>query len=364
MSLALLAFLTSFGICFFSIPAIIQLSLIKKLYDLPDERKIHGRRITALGGVAIYAGFLFTFIFYTHELYYPQLNSILAGSLILFATGVKDDLYPTTALKKLGAQLLAALIVVIQGDVRIQSFYGLFGIHNLEYITSVIMSIFLFLVLINSFNFIDGINGLAGTIGIVVLGTFAYYFYLMNEVLFLILCLSYIGALVAFLRYNIGNARIFMGDSGAMVLGFVTTVITLFFIQKSVYYEPNIFFAISSAVFAFAVLIIPVFDTLRVVCIRVIMLRKSPFHADRNHIHHALLDIGVSQFKTVMILALVNLFFIAMASFFHGLINPKYQLIIFLVVAFALSQIPFLIKVRLKKLGRYPVHDKKDDRFV
>ncbi len=349
MYLALLAFGTAFFITYFSIPAIINLSLVKKLYDMPDQRKRHNARIGSLGGIAIFAGFIFAFIFFTHELYYPQLNSLLAGSLILFAIGIKDDLYPLTPFKKFGGQLAAAIIVIIQGDIRIQSFYGLFDIHNLDYYTSIALSVPLFLLLINSFNFIDGINGLAGSIGVVVISTFAWFFYLMNETLFLIMCLAYVGALLAFLRYNFGNARIFMGDSGSMVLGFVITVIAIFFVQKSVYYQPNIFFAISSAVFGFAVLIIPIFDTLRVVIIRVFVLRRSPFAADRNHIHHALLDIGLSQIQATVVLISTNVLFIALALLLHEIMAPKYQLMIYITLAFALSQIPFLIKQRQKK---------------
>ncbi|MGB0177499.1 MAG: MraY family glycosyltransferase [Owenweeksia sp.] len=349
MYLALLAFGTAFFITYFSIPAIINLSLVKKLYDLPDERKRHNARIGSLGGIAIFSGFIFAFIFFTHKLYYPQLNSLLAGSLILFAIGIKDDLYPLTPFKKFGGQLAAAIIVIIQGDIRIQSFYGLFDIHNLDYYTSVALSIPLFLLLINSFNFIDGINGLAGSIGVVVISTFAWFFYLMGETLFLIMCLAYVGALLAFLRYNFGNARIFMGDSGSMVLGFIITVISIFFVQKSVYFVPNIFFAISSAVFGFAVLIIPIFDTMRVIAIRVFILKRSPFAADRNHIHHALLDIGLGQMQATLILVGTNVFFIILALLLQDVVVPKFQMIIYIILALGLSQIPFIIKRKRKK---------------
>lgn len=353
MYLALLAFVTAFLIAYFSVPRLINLSLLKKLYDNPDQRKVHGRRITALGGIAIFGAFSFSFIFYTHQLYYPQFNSILAGALILFAIGVKDDLYPMVARKKFAGQVIAALIVVLQGNVRIMNLYGLFGIHEISYVTSVAISMVLFLFLINSFNFIDGVNGLAGGIGVVVISTFAYFFYRMNEVLFVILCLSYTGALLAFLRYNFGKGRIFMGDSGSMVLGFIITVISLFFIQKSVSFEPNIFFAISSAVFAFAVLVIPVFDTLRVVLIRMFILRRSPFSADRNHIHHALLDIGLSQTQVTSILIATNLLFVFLALLLHNNVTPKYQLLIYTLLATGLSQIPFLIKKQRKKASKH-----------
>lgn len=340
----ILSLLLAAIISYFSIPPIISLSLLKKLYDKPDERKLHDRRTTALGGIAIFGAFLFSFIFFTNNLPYPQQNSILCAYIILFASGIKDDLYPLSPFKKIITQVLAVLIVIVQGNVRIESLYGLFELHELSYLASVSISLVTFLLLINSFNFIDGINGLSTSLGVITLCTFAYWFWKMEASLFLILCLSYTGALLGFLPYNFKKkARIFMGDSGSLILGFNLSLITIFFIQESVIHMPNFFFAISSAVYAYAILIIPIFDTFRVVFIR-ITKGKSPFFADRNHIHHALLDLGLSHRLSTMILVMTSIFFIALATLLKDLMSPKYQLIIFTLLIGILSQIPFFLK--------------------
>lgn len=347
-----LACITAFVITYFGIPAIINLSLLKKLYDLPDSRKIHGRRIAALGGISIFGGMIFSFIFFTNDLYYPQFNSILAALIILFVTGIKDDLYPLVHYKKFLGQLTAVIIVTVQGNVRIVSLYGLFGVHQMNYWFSLIFSIFFFLAIINSFNFIDGINGLAGGVGVLVCGIYAYWFAVMGETLFLILSLCMAGSLLAFLRYNLIRAHIFMGDSGALVLGFLAALLTVYFIQRSQTFQPNYFFEIAAMVYAFALLIIPIFDTLRVVIIR-LAKGRSPFAADRNHIHHALLDIGLTHLQAALLLFAINIGFVALTSILKLYMNPKFQLLIILLLALGLSQIPFLIKQRQKRLGRY-----------
>lgn len=345
----LLAALTAFGITYFSIPAIIRLSLVKRLYDMPDARKVHNSRIGALGGVGIFGGMLFSFVFFTFHLPNPALNSIIAALLVLFVTGVKDDIFPMVPYKKFLGQLVAVGIVTIQGGVRLQSLYGIWGIWGLPDWMSIALSAFFFLAIINSFNFIDGINGLAAGIGVVVTLTFAYWFFQMDETLFLILSLSLAGALLAFLPYNLVRAKIFMGDSGAMVLGFLSAVLTVYFIQVSAQFTPVIFENIEAMAFAFAILIVPIFDTLRVVFIRVVVLRRSPFAADRNHIHHALLDAGQSHFQAAITLYATNLFFIVLALLYNFWGLPaKFQVVLHIIGALGLSQIPFIIKHKKK----------------
>lgn len=349
---ALLSGLLAFGVCYWAIPPIIRLSLIKKLYDEPDARKTHSRRIGALGGIPIFGSFLFSFVLFSAGLDYPQQNSILAAYLVLFSMGVKDDLFPMSPNKKIFGQLIAVSLVVFVGNVRMESFYGLFGISELPYAVSVLWSIVLFLMLINSFNFIDGINGLSAGLGVVILLIYAYWFEKMNEPLFLTLCASYAGALLGFSPYNYRRkAKIFMGDSGSMILGFNLAVITVFFIQKSVVAVPNYFYAISSAVYAFALVIVPVFDTIRVVVLR-LSSGRSPFSPDRKHIHHVLLDLGLSHRQSSALLVSVTLGFALLAGALKDSMLPKYQLLLFVVLATALSQIPAILLNRNKAESR------------
>lgn len=354
----ILSFFTAWLITYLSVPAIINLARIKKLYDEPNHRKAHLTRIPTLGGLALFVGFFFSFVFWTSGMTVPKFGAILSALMILFVIGIKDDLFPLVAWKKFLAQLIATLIVVIQGDVRIDNLYGLLGIHDLNYVESVIFSTFSILTIMNGFNLIDGINGLAGGIGVIVLATYGYWFYRMNDVVFFILCLTMIGSLLAFLRFNFRNASIFMGDSGSLVLGYLIAIISVRFIQLSRTFEPNYFFSIAGAVYAFNVLIIPLFDTLRVFTVR-LLRKRSPFSADRNHIHHCLLDIGMSHSQAAFTLYAANGFFILLAWLLRDF-RPIQILGISLLTAFVLSQLPFFLKKRQKARHVYhPVSEQQ-----
>lgn len=345
------ALLTGFVITYLSVPAIVRLSLVKRLYDEPDDRKVHGRRITALGGVAIFAGIFFTFVFFSAYLPNPALNSIVLAMGILFVTGIKDDLFPLVPVKKFLGQIIAIVIVAVQGNVRIVALYDLYDTYNiLPYWLSIVLTAIFYVVIINSFNFIDGINGLLTSIVLVICSVYAYFFFRMESPLFLILAMSICGTLIAFLRYNLFNAKVFMGDSGSLVLGFLVAVLTIYFIQRANEYEPNIFYNIHGMVFAFSVLIIPVLDSIRVVFVRVFIKRTSPFAADRNHIHHALLDIGLSHFQATLTLTIVNLGIVYLSWLLNESdVLAKVQLAIVFGVGIILSQIPFLLKRSRKK---------------
>lgn len=345
-----LSFITAFAVTYMSIPALIRLSLVKKLYDEPDERKLHNRRTSSLGGVGIVGGFLFAFIINTIHIPNAQLNAILAALIVLFVTGVKDDLFPMVPYKKLLGQLIAIGIVTVLGDVRLTSLYGLADVWELPYSISVGLSMFFYIGIINSFNFIDGINGLSASIGVIVSLAFGFWFWKLEETFFLILSLSMTGALLAFLRYNLFSAKIFMGDSGSMVLGFFAAILTINFLKiNELAYDSGAYFLhIDAMLYALAVIVIPVVDTLRVVSIRVFIKKTSPFHPDRNHIHHVLLDIGCSHSTATLLLAAVNLFFILLVWMLNPFIRATFLFILIMFVALLLSQIPFLIKKRQK----------------
>lgn len=350
---SVIALFLAFGITFLSIPAIIRLSLVKKLYDAPDERKKHTSRISPLGGIAIFGGMIISFVFSTAHLANPALNSVLVALFVLFITGVKDDLFPLVPYKKMIGQILAVAVVVIQGDIRLVSFYGLFNVHMLSYGVSVLLTFIFFLGIINSYNFIDGINGLSSGIGLVVSGTYALCFNYLHEELFLILSLSIFGSQLAFLRYNLFNARIFMGDSGSMILGFLAALLSIHFLQANELSEVFLLKKIDAVVFAFSIIIIPIMDTTRVMFIRVFILRRSPLKADRNHIHHALLDIGLTHVQSTVILVTLNILFVVGAYYLNDYLRATYLFILLFVSALLVSQIPFVIKQRQKRRGTY-----------
>jgi UDP-N-acetylmuramyl pentapeptide phosphotransferase/UDP-N-acetylglucosamine-1-phosphate transferase len=299
--------LTAFVFVCYSIHKIIYVSYKKHLFDEPSEdRKIHLTRTPNLGGVAIFASMMLTSSLFLPNTSIHHLNYIMTSAVILFFSGLTDDLVGMNPNKKILAQLVVALIITLLTGYRFTSFHGFFGLKEMPYLMSVIVSTLFILLLINAFNLIDGINCLAGSIGLLACLTFAYCFWRMHETGFLYLAIALSGCLVGFLFYNRTPAKIFMGDTGALFLGFIIAVFAIHFIELNKFSakQPEPDFKSAPAI-VFGLLIIPIFDTLRVFSLR-IMKRKSPFHADRNHIHHRLIDLKFSHLQSTGILLLAN----------------------------------------------------------
>jgi UDP-N-acetylmuramyl pentapeptide phosphotransferase/UDP-N-acetylglucosamine-1-phosphate transferase len=312
--------ITAFIITFLAIPQIIKVSIVKNLFDEPNNRKSHQVRIPTLGGLAIFAGVVFSFTFWSSNFEYFPVQYIIAALLVMFFIGIKDDIIELSADKKLYGQILAALIIVLFGNIRITTFCGIFGIYDISYVTSVLFSVFLVLLIINAVNLIDGIDGLAGGIGAIASFTFGLWFYNYEQIALCILAFSLFSSLLAFLVYNFSPATVFMGDTGSLVVGLILSVLTINFIQLSFLSPPEAFPFKSGPAMAVAILIIPLVDTLRVFTIRLIH-GGSPFKADRNHLHHVLLDLGMNHREVTLTLYLVNFLFIIVALSLHTLGN-------------------------------------------
>lgn len=308
----ILAFITSFALTYLAIPSIIHVALKKHLVDEPGERRSHKVSTPSLGGIGIFAGMLFSIIMWTPFNYFGDLQYILCAFIIIFLIGAKDDIDPMSPSKKFVGELFAAAILVFKANVKLTSLYGIFGIFVLPEWASIILSIFTILVIINAFNLIDGINGLSGSLGFLITVTLGYWFYLVDSIEISIVAFSLCGSVVAFLRYNITPAKIFMGDTGALLLGMVCSILAIKFIElhNEIPGSPYTFDAAPSM--AVAILILPLFDTLRVFVIR-IMNGKSPFHPDRLHIHHLLIDTGLTHTQATALLFVTNVLFILLA---------------------------------------------------
>ncbi len=342
------ASLTAFVITFLAIPQIIKISIIKNLFDEPNNRKSHQVRIPTLGGLAIFAGVVFSFTFWSSGFEYPATQYIIAAILVLFFIGINDDILDLSAEKKFYGQVLAAAIIVLFGNIRVTTFCGLFGIYDIPYLVSILFSIFLVLIIINSINLIDGVDGLAGGIGAIASFTFGLWFYNYEQYALCILAFSLFSALLAFLVYNFSPASIFMGDTGSLVVGLILSVLTINFIQLSFLSPPEAFPFKSGPAMAIAILIIPLVDTLRVFCVR-IFNGRSPFKADRNHLHHVLLDMGMSHREVSLTLYLVNITFIIVALSLHTLGN---LLVLFLICGLVILLLATLFFVRYWMLGK------------
>lgn len=301
----------SFLITLIAIPAIIRVAEQKKLYDLPDARKLHTRHIASLGGVGIFMGFTLSMLLTVSNKSNPEFQYFFAAATVIFFLGIKDDILILSALKKFLVQLAAVAILIHLGGIRIDSMHGLLGINELPLAASLVLSYATMIVVINAFNLIDGVDGLAGSLGLLTMAVFGAYFFYIGLTAYALLATAMAGTLVAFLYFNFNPAKIFMGDSGSLLLGLVNAILVIKFIQVADTNAGALPIG-SSVALGVAILIVPLADTLRVFSIR-ICSGRSPFSPDRNHIHHLLLDRGLNHKQVTGTCLLLNVFFIFVA---------------------------------------------------
>lgn len=303
--------LISFFVAFTAIPVVIKISEAKKLFDIPCDRKIHSTPISSLGGIGIFGALIFSICVIIPFANAPWIQYFIAASVIIFFLGLKDDILLLSPMKKFTGQLFATFLLVSQGNFQITSMHGFLGIHELYPVISIGFSYMTILVIINAFNLIDGVDGLAGVLGLISTLFFGYVFMLENEFAFAALSFSMASALVAFLIFNITPAKIFMGDTGSLLLGLVNAVLVVHFINLETSGKSVLHFT-SAPALGFAVLFIPLMDTLRITLIRVYN-GKSPFEPDQKHLHHILLKRGYSHLKITSILAAASVLLILFA---------------------------------------------------
>lgn len=333
----ILGFITAFTITYFVIPAIIQVARERRLFDAPNERSVHKIPTPALGGIAIFAGAVCGVVLWTPLESFGVLQYILAGFIMIFLIGVMDDLMPISPNKKFLGQIMVAVVLAYKADVRITGFYGLFGIEAIPELVSFLFSVIVIVGIINAFNLIDGINGLAGSIGLLTCITWGSWFMAVNESALSVVAFSLAGAIIAFLRYNLTPAQIFMGDTGSLLIGTVSAILAIRFIELN-QQSPNApeLRLDSAPAIAIGVLILPLYDTMRVF-IRRIVQGRSPFYPDKTHIHHIMLELGHSHMQATGLLVSANAAFILTALLLHHL-GTVSLLIIELAMAFFITE--------------------------
>jgi UDP-N-acetylmuramyl pentapeptide phosphotransferase/UDP-N-acetylglucosamine-1-phosphate transferase len=330
---------------------------MKKLYDMPDARKIHHVAITPLGGIGIFAGFIFGCLLTINFQNSSEFQYFVAATLVIFFLGLKDDILVLSPIKKFIGQVLAAFLIIYYGRIQIHSMHGFFGIHELPEMFGLLISYFSVIVIINSFNLIDGVDGLAGTLGLMSAALFGIYFMYAGMEPYYVLAFSLCGSLLAFLIFNFQPAKIFMGDTGSLLIGVVNAILVLKFIDPGD--GPNAVNPItSSPAIGFTILMIPLLDTLRVFAIR-IFKRRSPFSPDRNHIHHLLLDRGFSHRTITMILVSLNL---GMVAFVYLARSLGCTLLIFstITVFFSFIAVAYYSRTKKSLLPASEIAEKKE----
>ncbi len=306
-------FIGAYILTFLTIPKIIGLVEYKKLMDEPNTRSSHIKKTPTLGGVSFFYALIFALFFLKKWCDFDEGIYIMPGLTILFIIGLKDDLVVLSPYTKLIAQVIAITFIISNGSFTIHSLNGFLGIDEIPIYAYYVIAGFIMLTIINAYNLIDGIDGLAAIVGIVILIIYATIFYMTKEYFYLLLSLTLNGCLIAFLKYNLSTSdeKIFMGDTGSLIVGFIISILTLKFLALSPEKYDSLPFLIENIpLIAISILIVPLFDTARVFTIR-LASKKSPFSADRNHTHHILVDyFKMSHRKASLIIGGFNLVFV------------------------------------------------------
>lgn len=341
----LVSLVIAFGITAYAIPIIISVAETKNLFDVPDARKIHKKPIPALGGLGMFAGFMMALLVtipFQENL--ACFQYVIAACLIIFFVGVKDDILTITPIKKFLGQVLAACILTFKGGFLLTNMHGILGVYELPLSMSYCITLFTIVVVINAFNLIDGVDGLAGSLGIVTMLGLGTFFAINRDLAYACLAFSMMGALLAFLIFNFQPARIFMGDTGSLMLGLIASVLIIHFIRQAP--QASVLSFHSAPAVGFAVLFVPLFDTLRVFSIR-IFNRRSPFSPDRIHIHHILLEKGLSHRMVTLSLVFTNFIIIIL-----GCLGSSLNINLLLSGILLLGMIP----IGLLVMGKNKVH--------
>ena len=348
------ACVTALVLSLVSIPRIIYVSKRKRLFDVPDGgRKIHINTVPNLGGIGIFFAYIIVTSVFINTSSLDKWNYICASSVLLFLTGINDDLVTIPPNKKFLAQLVAALITVVFADMRLNSLHGFFGVNELPYMVSVGFSVMGIIFVTNAFNLVDGIDGLAGSIAVLCSCTLGICLALLGNKGGAFIAFSLMGAVIGFLRYNLSPAKIFMGDTGSLVIGFTIAVLCVMFFHSfpaDLATAPRSEFPLLTTihsirggmVIALSVLFVPVFDSFRVFITRMIE-GGSPFKADRTHLHHYLLDLGFSHGQTVTILITSNILIIVVALLVQDY-NPNIALLSIFGLTFILFGILYVMR--------------------
>lgn len=298
------------------IPKLNGVIRFKKLMDNPNQRSSHHSATPNLGGIAFYICIMIAFYFMASFNPSNVITSLIPGLTIIFILGLKDDLVVLAPLSKLSGQFIAVAFLMFHYSFSIDSLHGFLGIENLNLYLARFLAVFIAVAIMNAINLIDGIDGLAASISLITFSIFGSIFYYVGDYFFVLVCLTMIGSLIGFLFYNLNqksSKKTFMGDTGSMILGFLIAMLSIRFLaldsSKLALLKLN---KENLPLVLIAILIVPLFDTGRIIILR-LKDKRSPFEADRNHIHHVIVDRFEISHRRAS-------FYIAMTSFLMILI--------------------------------------------
>lgn len=324
----LFGFLFAVSLGMVIIPRILVISHKKRLYDVPDARKVHTMPVPRLGGLSFFPVILMSmFLVIGFRLYFWDMDTsslsfnmlyeylfLFVGMTLLYLVGVCDDLVGVGYRYKFAVQIAAAFLLVLSGN-WFDSFGGLFGIYSVPVWVGVPFTVFIVVYITNAINLIDGIDGLASGLCCIALSVLSVIFFLRGQYVYALLAICTLGILMPFWCYNVfGNAnrghKLFMGDAGSFTLGYV---ISFLIIHMSVTNEVSPTLSNPYMVIAFSTVLVPLLDVIRVVLHR-LREHKNPFLPDKNHFHHKLLRTGMRVRMVMVCIIAISAFFILLNS--------------------------------------------------
>ena len=335
-----------FVISLLLIPKIRSIAIKLNLSDAPDDRSSHTAPVPTFGGVIFYVSYI-VILFFAQNLDVNHVSvTLLASISVLFFTGLLDDFRNLSPKIKFLFQIIGVAILMFQPDFRIVSLHGFLDVYEIPIAISIAGSIFFLLALINAFNLIDGIDGLSGITGIIIASFYSFMLFNLGHYFYLSISLATIGTLVAFLRFNFSIKRkIFMGDTGSLVIGLVLGLLTLKLMAVGDAAHNSLSFNRSQLpLFLAGVLFIPTLDTIRVMLLR-FTRGVSMFKPDRNHIHHILIDFGFSHRKASFCIGSIN-FIIASIMFY---VTQQFTIFVSLLILISMFFIAFAVLFIMNK---------------
>jgi UDP-N-acetylmuramyl pentapeptide phosphotransferase/UDP-N-acetylglucosamine-1-phosphate transferase len=358
----LLGTITGAVIALIAIPPIVRVARIKELVDKPNGRTSHTGLVPSLGGVAVFAAVVIGSSLFMPQEGLHEMRYILAAMIMVFFIGMKDDLVNLGFKKKLIVEFVAAALVVILANVRIGTLHGMFGVGILPYWISLVLSVIVIVGLVNCYNLIDGIDGLASGLGIVTSVIFGIFLLRLGSSIYALIAFTLAGSLGTFYVFNVFGKKykLFLGDTGSLLLGFLMAIFALKILCCRTF-PGDVNYMRSLPTVVIGLMIIPIVDTLRVFAVR-IYRGKSPFCADKMHLHHQFLAMGFPHWKASAIIIGLNTGLFCLALLMKDL-HPVASVFILFTAAFIVNIIPVIVADKLRQKSRRAESDLRMNRI-
>jgi len=351
--MSFLAFINSFLLVYVIIPRISWVIKSRNLQDHPGQRSSHSNSVPTMAGVAFFFTLIMT-VYFIRGFDTDKIGlSLIAAVTCIFMVGLKDDLVVSSPKTKLVMETFSILFILFSTQLQLVTLNGFLGFHEIRWEISYPLVILMFLTIINAYNLIDGIDGLASIVAIVIFSIFAIIFLTTTNYFYFLMCLSFIGMQLAYLYYNLSHTKkIFMGDTGSLVIGFCIGFCSLKYLAMEGS-DFNLFaFNPENKIIVLAgILCIPIFDMIRIIGVR-LLNGKSPLYPDQNHIHHILVASGLPHYKIALLLGATNFVIIMLLIWFSSFCN-YFQMLGILIIIFTTLLVYFhFLNIRNKKRAK------------